>query len=636
MIAYVYVLALIFVTITNGQVTSWTGGGGSSNNTFSNPLNWSNGAPTTTSIVYVNDTTCTGCTIIVDQDVSVAELHMGAGAANGPYIEIVGVTLTVTNVFSLGSPSANAYYYTYVDIQGGGTFELGDGCDGTIYYTYYPIRSTIQDEENWFVNSGTVTVLGNGGVTAGSYGTMNIGWGSSYPLWIKNWGSWVVSTGAVELQFYYNAGFDIYGGSFTGGWITTTGTSTPTIVWYGTNVVLQEGAGGDPTAGTAAVTFDGAVYFYSTTTQDFTDYDTPNSLTFNTTGVSVTNSLFRATRIDFLYSGILRDCNLTSYTLINSSSTVDGTGVHASFEGNNIMSDSGVAAIDITDFVVQVESDATVTMNDLFALIGTVTLVNNGTWVFDSGSNLYFDVSAYWVNLGLMDVINHSNDYIGGTYFPGRTTVTAAGTFVNMGTIQFTNAGGLDFYYSTGTFLQCKHGIMKWGYAVGNTPGYVTLPSISSFDGFIGFYFEDKTSIPSNGATLFTFVKETSGDLPYGSFISLLDTVTNGPPGVLDSNRLVCWEKTGTVYVYDQIEESGKCPDGKYQILPTPPVTEGDSCDGLPDAIKNLADEAWCPAGANCGLDTGAPAGEPNPNGAHSLAVHLAFLLSLICLLLKF
>jgi hypothetical protein len=108
MIAYVYVLALIFLSITNGQVTSWTGGGGSSNNTFSNPLNWSNGAPTTTSIVYVNDTTCTGCTIIVDQDVSVAELHMGAGAANGPYIEIVGVTLTVTNVFSLGSPSANA------------------------------------------------------------------------------------------------------------------------------------------------------------------------------------------------------------------------------------------------------------------------------------------------------------------------------------------------------------------------------------------------------------------------------------------------------------------------------------------------------------------------------------------------
>jgi hypothetical protein len=632
MMSYVYVLALIFFTITNGQVTSWTGGGGSGNSTITNPNNWSNGVPTATSIIYINETTCNGCTVTFDEDLTCAELHLGALTGSGPYVEIIGKTLTVTGSFTLGSASPTTYYNTYIDIQGGGTFEIGQGCVATIYYTGgYPIRSSIADEENWFINRGTVTVLGNGGVTAGSYSTMYIGYGSSYPLHVENWGSWDVSTGEIELEFYFISYFNVYGGNFKGGWTRTTGTPTPTIRWYGSDVVFQDGSGSDETTGVTGVTFEGAVYFYSYYTQYFTDYSTtpPNSVTFNTTGVTVWNALFYATNIVFLNDGWLTDCNITDYSLVNSSSTVSG--VHAYFTGNNIFEDAVVAGID-TDFVVQVEDGATVTMNDYFALTGTVTLVNNGTWVFDSSSYLYFDVDAYWVNTGLMQVVNHANDYIQGTTFPGKAAYTDAGIMVNMGTIEFTNGGGLNFYYNTGTFLQCKHGILKFGYGVnGGNPGSVTLPTIV-IDGYIGFYFEDDASVPTSGSTLFSFVPEDSGELPFGSFTALFDSISKGP-GLIDASQLVCFSKDGTVSIYDLIDEK-ICPDGEYQTLL--PFLTGDACSDLPDSIQSLQDLASCPAGANCGVDTGAPAGEPGPNSAHSLAVPLAFLVSLVCLLLKF
>jgi len=272
-------------------------------------------------------------------------------------------------------------------------------------------------------------------------------------------------------------------------------------------------------------------------------------------------------------------------------------------------------------------------MNDYFALTGTVTLINNGTWIFDSNSYLYWDVDAYWVNLGLLSVINYSNDFIQGTQFPGTKPVTDVGTLVNMGTIEFKNSGGLNFNQATGTFKQCKHGILKFGYGVdstGTSPGSIKLPSIE-IDGFIGFALGDDASVPSSGEALFSFVPEASGELPFGSFTGLFDTITNGP-GVIDSSRIVCFSKDGSVAVYSLIDDK-ICPDGEYQTL-LPNV--GSACSGLPDGIKNLEDTASCPAGANCGIDTGAPAGEPNPNSAHSLAVHLAFLVSLVCLLLKF
>jgi len=301
------------------------------------------------------------------------------------------------------------------------------------------------------------------------------------------------------------------------------------------------------------------------------------------------------------------------------------------FVGNNILSNAILAGYQ-SDFTVQVDEAATVTMNNYFYLIGTITLINNGVWIYDSSSYMDFNVDAYWVNLGLMQVINYSNDYIQGTYFPGLSTATDAGTMVNMGTITFSNHGGLDFQYGTGTFLQCKHGIMKWGYGVdGTNPGSVTLPSIT-IDGFIGFYFESASDVPASGSSLFDFVPEKDGNLPFGSFTSLFDTVTKGP-GVLDSPRIVCFSAGGSVDLYGLVDDV-KCPQDYYQTLL--PIAVGNACSDLPASIKNLEDTASCPAGADCGIKTGSPAGEPNPNSAHSLAVHLAFLVSLVCLLLKF
>jgi hypothetical protein len=270
-------------------------------------------------------------------------------------------------------------------------------------------------------------------------------------------------------------------------------------------------------------------------------------------------------------------------------------------------------------------------MNSYFALTGSVTLINNGTWIFDSSSYLYWDVNAYWVNLGLLSVIKYSNDYIQGTQFPGSSTYSDVGTLVNYGTIEFTQSGGLNFQQGTGTFKQCKHGILKFGYVEGGTPGSVTLPNIE-IDGFIGFAFDDEATVPTSGTTLFSFVESDTGELPFGSFTGLFDTITKGP-GLIDDSRLVCFDKTGSVSVYDLIDEK-ICPDGEYQTL-LPHVT-GDSCSDLPDEIKALEDLARCPAGANCGIDTGAPAGEPSPTSANTVAVSLAFLVSLVCLHLNF
>jgi len=324
------------------------------------------------------------------------------------------------------------------------------------------------------------------------------------------------------------------------------------------------------------------------------------------------------------------DSNITSNALINSSSTVSG--VHAYLVGSNILDGAVVAGIG-TDFIIQVEYDSTVTMLNEFALTGTVTLVNNGTWIYNSGQYMYFDVQAYWVNLGLINVINHDNDFITGTSFPGLAAVTNAGSLINMGTIQFSAGGGIDFNSRTGNFLQCKHGILKFAYGVtGGDAGTVTFPSIV-LDGYIGIYYDPSAIVPSTYATLFTFVPETSGDLPSGSFTSLFDTITVGP-GTIPTTQIVCFDKvSGDVYIYSLIDKP-ICPTGENQDLTT--IITGDACSSLPDSITNLQATASCPAGANCGFNTGAPAGEPNPNSANSVAAPLAFLVSLVCLLLKF
>jgi len=85
--------------------------------------------------------------------------------------------------------------------------------------------------------------------------------------------------------------------------------------------------------------------------------------------------------------------------------------------------------------------------------------------------------------------------------------------------------------------------------------------------------------------------------------------------------------------MYDLIDQP-LCPDGERRLLD--PILLGDACSDLDDSIKELEEWASCPAGANCGINTGVPAGEPSKDGAVSNVASLAFIVSLVCLLLKF
>jgi hypothetical protein len=395
----------------------------------------------------------------------------------------------------------------------------------------------------------------------------------------------------------------------------------PSVYWYGSDVVLQEGSGGDAT-GVGAVTFEGAVSFESDTTQYFTGFSStpPNSITFNTTGVTVSNAVFDSMNIYFFESGTLMDCNITSYSILNTTETdiiahITGT--------NNIVTGSTFAGID-TNFVVQVEEGTTMTMPAEFHLLGSVTLRNYGTWVYESSAYLYFDEVAYWINLGLMTVETYSNDYIRGTQFYS-STYTEVGTFVNMGTLQLLSGGGLNFEQESGTLIQCKNAITKIQYGPTN-PGTITLPTII-FEGYIGILIEGDAT-PSDGTTIFTFIPDTT----LGSFSGdIEDVLVEGEP--LTWFPLVCTDKTGKVKIYDAIDNNYLCPDQETQILN--PVVGG--CDSLPDAIKNLQDSATCPATKACGIDTGVASGGNNDGSAANVNVaSLAFLVSLVCLLFKF
>jgi fermentation-respiration switch protein FrsA (DUF1100 family) len=617
MIAYLSFLVLFFFTITTGQVTSWTGNGGSGNNTVSNSNNWSNGVPTATSIVYINETTCNGCIVMVDIDLIVAELHLSAVTGTGPYFTIVGVNVTVTANFTIGYPSTTSTYETYVDLQAGGIFEIAAGCVATIYYQYDdPIQSTIAGDTNWFNNKGTIVILDNGGSATGV--PLDFGPGSDYPLIINSWGTWDVSqTTQTYLRFYFLGGFNIYGGSFKGGWIASG--STATIVWYGSDVVFQNGAGGDST-GAGAVSFTGYVLFQSYYTQSGTDYSSSpiNVVAFNCSGVTVANAELNGVNVVFYYDGWLSGVNVTNYGFINSSTT----GVHAYFVGNSIVSNAVFAGLG-TNFIVQVQFGATVTMLNEFAIYGTITVINNGTWIYNSNSDLYFDAVAYWVNLGVFSVINYANDWIRGSSFPGLTTPTSAGTIVNMGTITFSAGGGFYFYDATGTFLQCSNGIIKLNFTLTTQPGQLRLAACE-IDGYIGAAFSSDYSETALPVTVLTSIPSDptalpSGDVSFsGSGLSLLDLT-------------VCYSETGSVTFYKRSDQP-LCPTDEYQNLV--PITGG-ACGSLPANILMLEDLASCPADANCGFDTGTISG-PSPSAAHVNAASLAFFVSLICLLLKF
>jgi len=203
---------------------------------------------------------------------------------------------------------------------------------------------------------------------------------------------------------------------------------------------------------------------------------------------------------------------------------------------------------------------------------------------------------------------------------------------VNMGTIQFSNTGGLNFQQATGTFLQCNHGILKFGFgsAFTSAPGYVTLPNIE-MNGYIGIFNSDTTT-PLDGTQLFTWIFDSTDSV--GLF--------KGNVGLVVSPSLtqkICYQNTQTsgavaLYTYPLLTTTDVlCPSG-YSLYVS--IDTSDVCSGLPNYITDLESEASCPAGNNCGFDTGVPTGEPTPASASTLAIPFAFLVSLVCLLLKF
>jgi len=629
--AFVYLLvALYFVTIS-AEDNTWTGEGGSGNNTASNPLNWSTGqVPTATSVVYLNDTSCTGtCTIVWDIDSTISGLHCN-GTSSGVYIQIIGgKKLTVTGVLSIGNPWTESNIR--IEIIEGSSFEIAEGAEAWIYSTSYgtPIYGN-DDKDNWFINKGTVTVIGNDFSTTAD--DCNIGSGSGVILNVDSWGTWDVTDGKIILNFYYLKAFNIYGGSFVGTWITD---KTVSIQVYGCkDTILQDGAGGDAT-GLGKVTFQ-YVNFGSSNSQSGTYSDpAPNTFTFNTTGVTVSESQFDSyINILFLFDGYLENCNITGYAMVNSSSTVSG--VHAYFIGdNNNVQDAIFAGIG-TDFIIQVQETAVVTMTASFALYGSVKLVIVGTWVYDSSSSLFWDAKAYWINLGLLSVINKANDWIQKSTFPSISPPAPnVGTLVNYGTIEFSAGGGLYFYDGTGSFRQGKNGFMKFEYGDSDS-GSVQFAEVI-LEGWIGVYFSDDYTFSTSGNSLFFSWKKPASALPFGD----INYIATGPGILGDIDQYICFDTsstTGGVNVY-KIKDLGLppiCPSGEYHDLL--PFVTGDATSDLPDTVKIFEDQAVCTADKGCGsIATGNPSGGSGTPAAGNVNVaSLAFIVSLICLLFKF
>jgi len=454
-------------------------------------------------------------------------------------------------------------------------------------------------------------------------------------LYIDSAGSWVVTDTKVVLGFNYIDAFNIWSGSLEGYWVDPT---TVSIQFYGSNVVFQAGAGGDDT-GVGAVTIK-YVEFGSSISQYGTYSDPPpNAVIYNTTGVTISNSQFDSSiNIVFLAEGYLEDCNITGSAMVNSSSTVSGVVAH--FIGVNNYVDGGIFAGIGTDFIIKVDKDSYVTMYNTFYLYGSVTLVNDGTWEYNSGSDLYWDAQAYWVNLGLITVIRASNDYIRYSTFPSIAPPDAVvGTMVNYGTIEFVSGGGFYFYSQTGSFRQGKNGIIKFELGDSDS-GSVQFAEVVLY-GWIGVYYSAKYSVSTSGDVFFTW-KTPADDVPTGS----ISFTASGPDYLgldISTVQIVCFSKTSLnakVYnIKDLLSQysSPFCPTGETQIL----SGTGDGNDDLPDNIKALEDTGSCPANADnpCGsIDTGKiSSGNPPGSAGNVNVASLAFIIvSLICLLFKF
>jgi len=264
-----------------------------------------------------------------------------------------------------------------------------------------------------------------------------------------------------------------------------------------------------------------------------------------------------------------------------------------------------------------------------FSLYGSVTLVNDGVWVFDSNSNLYWDKQAYWVNIGLMTVTRSSNDYIQYSTFPTISPpALEVGTMVNYGTIEFVSGGGFNFYSNNGLFFQGRGGVIKFEFGDSNS-GNVQFGEVELY-GYVGVYYSAGYDVGS-GKSFFDWAIP-AGDIPKGDF----KFKVSGPDFIgLDISliQLVCFSKTTlSVKIYDKTYLGSLiCPTGEYQFL-----NPGDGGADLPDSITFWEDKGSCPATADppCGsVDIGTITGDSPAAGNVNVASLAFIVLSLICLL---
>jgi len=358
------------------------------------------------------------------------------------------------------------------------------------------------------------------------------------------------------------------------------------------------------------------VYFYSSNSYYSSSSYLPYSLIFNTTGVTVNEAQFTRTNIEFWYDGWLNACNLTSSALVN---TTDG--VTAYFTGDNYLDYYNYF---IGSGTVQVNYESSVYLDSSFYLQGTVTAVNNGSWyIQSSGLGIYIDKTAYFVNIGVIYV----NQYL---YIYGSTSSdTSVGDIVNMGTIVLAASITYGSSITDGTFRQCDHGILKFDFVTSPSLSYSTVNEII-LDGFVGAVYPKDFTFYSYGTTIL-YWRIPDKDVPTGS----PNYIAKGPGLTGGLSQAVCFSTTDNyarVWDYTDLKTAPFCNSGDKQTL----NLGADACTGLPQNIQDLEDLASCPAGNNCGLDTGVPAGEDGTGAANVNVASLAFIISLVCLLLKF
>jgi hypothetical protein len=623
--------SLLFIASNvHAQVTSWTGASGT-NTSFSNVNNWSNGVPTANSIVYINDTSCntTGnCNPTMDiPQLTIAELHFSAGATLYDLYLYISGNLTVTNKVVLGAPSATTSYPIYVYFQNG-NLTTSSGCTTTIYYTssgeWFSSDTSSSSYTGIWQNWGAVTVVSSQGATGANPNQLQIGdYYSSSSLTIQNGGSITATDPAVILQFYYSI-FQDWGGSYTSTW---TGETTPhqTIQWYACDVWLMS----------SSFTNMGPLYFYSPSSSSYDYLSTGvNMVVFNVIGVNVTNGTFDGVNVLFNANGTCTNAYFTDDTFINSTMATQATLGGASTLSNSFL----VCMNPAVKFQVIVASGSSLHYIGTNGLFGTAVLVNQGTLVFESNDDMYMDVSAFWINLGLMNVISYNLDYIKGSYFPSLTTPTAVGTWINAGTIQFYSNGGLDFEQGSGNFYQLSTGVLSFLYGVPtatSTPGSVQFADIA-LDGHIGIYFAPGYT-PSTYQTLFTWKASDYTSAPNNMWSGSATVSSNDQAHTVPSPQQSCYDPTGgTAYAYPI--SAGLCSSqGTGYVTFSNSIAGGVSSLITDPTIMMIASQPpTCGAGMGCGQDVGISSNPPPSNGKSSgsiLPISFSLFVSLLAYL---